>query len=392
MNTTIGPNQGPLPGQLTAFAPQSSQQTAATTTTTTSTELPPAQYLTLAFARTTFETLGLDFPNNPEDTAAILSTVQQALDKTVDESRNRRTESLAGSLRSAFTGWAGKIGQMDELHTQFVALEASRDTKKAERDQKIVDRDAKIQQSASLQTQIDAKNGQISDLNGQISTLNGQISSLNTAIAAAQAAGNPALVASLTAQRDAKVGQRDSTQQTLNATIAQRDSLVQQKQTVDAQIVQLNIDIDRLATEIAELETQMDETAQQYFLTKDAIIAVFAPLALALGGLANSDTRTNAARDAVLARLFENLSDQVDEFGESRLRELGQAALLEDLAKASLELLDKDANAQARVLAAAVGLVAGLVDVLTTLSRLENAEADRTGLDERNGRLQLSIG
>ena len=103
MNTITGPTSRCYRESSRRSCRNPRREAAETTTTgTTTTELPPPQYLSLAFARTTVETLGLDLPRTPEDTLAILSAVQQALDKTVDETRTtaRRRWPRASALRS----------------------------------------------------------------------------------------------------------------------------------------------------------------------------------------------------------------------------------------------------------------------------------------------------
>jgi chromosome segregation ATPase len=412
---STSPVSGPIQPPLVPLTPleqqtptQETQQTS-TQQATATTSLPPiAQYQALAFARASIETLGLDLPRTPEDTMAILSAVQQALDKTIDETRNNKAQALAASLRSAITGAFGGVGVMEAERAQFVAKEALRDEKKAERDQKIAERNDKINLSASLQTQIDAKNtqinnlnGQINTLNGQINTLNGQINTLNNEINSLNAliaitppgAARDALIAIRIGKENERNGkqtevnnkttERNNAQATLNTVTNERNALVTQKAGVDAAIVQLAADIDRLAGEIATLETEMEGHLEQYFFASLGILTFFAPLATSVSALNRAEVSGNASSDAVFERLFENLADSIEEYSSmNRLREASQE-LLKQL---------ESADAQTNVLRAVAGLLAGVVDVLSTLANLEDIPSQLTGVGERNGRLQFAVG
>lgn len=349
------------------------------------TVLPPVgSYLSLGFASNTFAMLGIDLPRTPNDVATLLAQASALLDETVTEGRNHREAAIGEKMRSAFSGLAAVIGTMTTLHNEFVGLEGQRDTKKQERDGAVANRDAKQQTSASLQGQIDGKNSQIATLNSQIA-----------------AATNADVKAQLTSQRDALV--------------VQRDALISQKAAVDQEIVQLNNKIGTLNGQIATIEADMAVKSQQYFDTQASMFNVFALSALFLADLTPVNVLRDFERDLGLSQLVDDIANRLrggslSGFGPlSFLDQIRMEAVVQRLAlltgvdfhrdqmadllavlpigdsnqttllglvleaaimNVSLDLL-RDVDARDRVLTAGLGLVAGLADVITTLSALD---------------------
>jgi hypothetical protein len=404
------------------------------------TPLPPVNtYLSLPFSKSTFETLGIDLPRNPEDVAALLSEVSHALELTVAELRKESDAQKAEERRAAFTVANAFIASMVALNGQYFAFKAERDARIAERDEKTQQKTTNENLSNSLQSQINTKNQEINNLNNTVNSLNSQITSLNSQIAAAQAAGNTALVNSLTAQRDALVIQRDGAVVSLSTATQQRDALVAQKTAVDAVITQLGNDIANLNTLIAAAEANMTAARNNYLIVQSFMFYFFVQATMFFWNLEPILFLSQFQRDDLVARVFEDIAERLREGTIFTIGNLGPLAflhafeavdILQRLAEALGIEFDRDeaanllealqrgqipaptvlglvlvaainsltidqlrnADLRGRLIAAAVGLVAGLADVVTVLAALEAVDAIDANEALSDGlRLRLAI-
>src|SRR5262249_33813565 len=93
------------------------------------------------------------------------------------------------------------------------------------------------------------------------------------------------------------------------------------------------------------------------------ILNVFAQAALSMQGAVADDLLLTVNRTSNIFRAFEDLASNINDFGEALSRNIENQSVRD-------QVRDED-ETRARVIAAAAGLVLGVVDLLATLRALE---------------------
>lgn len=344
--------------------------------------------------------LGLRAPGNPEDAAIILAEIALTVDAAAREGSNNKFTSVLGGLRSGFvaaiavvaasaeqiavktiaTGVAqSELATATQLQAQLTAQQAGLTAQIGQLNAEIT---ANTAQKTTAESERTGLVGQQQALTTSIATLTTQIGQFDTQIAEARAAGDDARVAQLTQSRAAAVGSRDAQNVSLaglNVQIADKTaeiadltseiatgradlatataslaSVEASLQTVAATIATAEATIETLTTEIAALE----EASRNANL---AVVVVFSKLAVALqtGG---GDKIASDARSTEFDRLLDDVAQNLKAFQQSQVDDV------QDQARATV-----DASARVderRVTQLALGLVAGLADLLKTLASL----------------------
>ena len=342
---------------------------------------------------------GLRAPSNPEDAAIILAEISLAVDAAAREGSDNKFKGVLGGLRSGFgaaiavfaasaeaiaTKTIAKGAVQSELDTA-TGRQTQLTTQKSNLEGQIGQLNAEIASKTDQKTAAEGEKttllGQKQTLTNSIATLDGQISELDRDIAVARA-GNDARVAELTATRNTAVGSRD----TQRATLTDVNGQIADK-TAEIDDLSLEITADRasLATATASLATVEASlvtvaatiaTAQATIATLDAeiaalgaaarnvglaVVAVFSELAVALqtGG---GDRIASETRSTEFDRLLDDVTQTLKTFQQSQIEDALDQARTTGEANTQVD--------ERRVQQLALGLVAGLADLLRTLASL----------------------
>lgn len=294
-----------------------------------------------AFGATAFPTgpFGTRSPQNAEDAAILLAEAALAIDAANDAARNNRYVATAGSAR----GSAGAA--VSDLVVSERSLSGAQATK------------------AQYETQLSAVQRQIGDLEGQIAGAGARIAVLDAEIALARLAGDGPKAARLSTERDGVAASRD-------AAVAQRDDL---------------------AAEAGRLAGGIAEQAGLIVLFTGAVQAKGFAVVVAFAEVARAVQDTGSARAQETARSTE-IDRRLDEVGDL-VRSFATKEVERAEADARHTQERRDESVANRVQALALGLVAGLADVLDALRRVETAPAlnAREAAITAGQRFQLSL-
>lgn len=342
---------------------------------------PPPLYLDFGFSEVSLALLGLRMPQAPGDAAAILAEVSDALDKLMDEDRNRRREAAGSALRSLFGNLASIAAALSGHIEAYNGYAAEKEEKTQLRTAKTAERDAKV----------GLRNG----LNDDIAGYDQRIEDLKAQIAAAEADDKPTgalrvALATVESQRSAVVAQRDA---------------------LNGQIEALNGEIGTLTGEIETAQRNMD-TEEAAIKTleaaREAALVMLANFAMTVAQRDEAVAAGEAGWDVNITRLFENLAANLAEFQaalaesaretdtrittQTRTDTEPQTVNVENVATPGVdpEAPPPPDSVLARLNAAAVALSTALAQIISILAGMDPLP-DHAATDEDAPRLRIAV-
>ena len=314
---------------------------------------PPAT--DLPFPRLTLATLGLGLPNSQGDAAALFAQVSLALEQTIGDTRDNKLSGYAAALASNLAALANQLTRIAADQKIIEKASAEVANLNSQRDPLVAERDSAQNSSNAVQTSISDKQAAIAVATEHLKTLK---------------------------PSDPDYATTKTTIDKLNQDVT---NLQGQKAIFDKKVSDKNAEIAPLDNKISVQNGVIANTQVDIDAAVNLVQATLDLLSKVLAGIPPSTRLTEAARDVVITRQFEDIFKNLRDSGER----IETDKDIQNLA----ETLGVKQSVVQKIVLAALGLSAGLSNLVDFLRQLQ--PVPDSGLPDQasvvGGRLQFAV-